>query len=368
MASFTKRGKTWQYIVSRMVNGESKPIRKGGFPTKKEAQIAAAEVESKLSRGITPHLQLVPLDEYFETWVTLYKSNRAKGTKVHYKNTLRIIREYFNSTPLQQIQKSDYQLFINEFGRNKARETVKKINSQIRSCIRDAIDEGILQVDFTRKVVLSGRPGKKAADKYLDYDESQKLLHELQSRIKTEGNLLHYLILLALTSGLRFAELIALTRKDFDFKNNTLTINKAWGYSTSSEQGAKATKTTASERVIVMDVRTMNIFKDLFENTPDNIARLVFYQPISKYKTYSNTGTNKILKSLLKELKLNEISIHGLRHTHASVLLYKGVSIQYISERLGHTDIDTTIRVYAHMVKELRDKDEAKTIEVFATI
>ncbi len=54
MASFTKRGKTWQYTVSRIVNGESKPIRKSGFKTKKEAQVAAAEIESKLNKGLNP--------------------------------------------------------------------------------------------------------------------------------------------------------------------------------------------------------------------------------------------------------------------------------------------------------------------------
>lgn len=57
-----------------------------------------------------------------------------------------------------------------------------------------------------------------------------------------------------------------------------------------------------------------------------------------------------------------------MRHTHASVLLYSGVSIQYISERLGHTDIDTTIRVYAHMIKELKEIDEKKTTDVFEAL
>lgn len=367
MASFQKRGKTWQYTVSRMVNGKSKPIRKGGFRTKKEAQIAAMEVESKLSRGISVVTKLVPIDEYFERWVSLYKSNVKKATITHYKNTLRIIREYFPNTPIQHIYKSDYQAFLNDFGKTRARETVKKVNTHIRACVMDAIDEGIIHIDFTRNIVLSGRRGKRPEEKYLNYNESKLLLNTLYDNLN--DRLVHYILLLALTSGMRFAELIGLTRKDFDFVNNTITVNKTWGYLPTTERGRKDTKTEESNRVIKMDKRTMKVFNELFEDTPDNIHRLVFYNPSSKYKVYSNTGVNKALKKLQKDIGIsNQVSIHGLRHTHASVLLYKGVSIQYISERLGHTDIDTTLKKYAHMVKELRKKDEEKAINIFNTM
>jgi len=54
-----------------------------------------------------------------------------------------------------------------------------------------------------------------------------------------------------------------------------------------------------------------------------------------------------------------------LRHTHASILLYKKVTIYYVSERLGHADIETTLQSYAHIVKELRKQDEKSTIKIF---
>lgn len=57
--------------------------------------------------------------------------------------------------------------------------------------------------------------------------------------------------------------------------------------------------------------------------------------------------------------------MHGLRHTHASVLLYKNVSIYYVSELLGHADINTTLREYAHVINELREKEELGTINTF---
>lgn len=57
--------------------------------------------------------------------------------------------------------------------------------------------------------------------------------------------------------------------------------------------------------------------------------------------------------------------MHGLRHTHASVLLYKKVSIYYVSERLGHSDIETTLKEYTHVIKELRVEDERGTMKTF---
>uniref|UniRef100_UPI001ABDF441 tyrosine-type recombinase/integrase n=1 Tax=Gracilibacillus suaedae TaxID=2820273 RepID=UPI001ABDF441 len=106
-------------------------------------------------------------------------------------------------------------------------------------------------------------------------------------------------------------------------------------------------------------------FKKLFQSTPDNIHKLVFYSPNSKYKVISNINANKLLKKLLINLKINPITLHGLRHTHASVLLYKKVSIYYVSERLGHGDIETTLREYSHVVRELREEDEAATTATF---
>jgi len=79
----------------------------------------------------------------------------------------------------------------------------------------------------------------------------------------------------------------------------------------------------------------------------------------------SNNNANKILSDLLVNLNINPISVHGLRHTHASVLLYEGVSVYYVSRRLGHGDIETTLNTYSHVVKELEERDQTKTSDVF---
>jgi len=59
------------------------------------------------------------------------------------------------------------------------------------------------------------------------------------------------------------------------------------------------------------------------------------------------------------------MTLHGLRHTHASIFLYRKVSIYYVSERFGHKTIDTTLNNYAHMVKELRIADANRTVQLY---
>ena len=359
MASFQKRGKTWQYTISRMVNGKPDPIRKGGFVTKAEAKAAATEVENNLNKGISPHLKPEPFDKYFANWVSVYKKGVSKNTLARYLTTQQTIDEHFPGISLQSITKRSYQEFLNEYAKNHAKETTRKLNTHIRACIRDAVDEGIIQVDFTRGAVLSGSvPSKRPEEKHLNYFESKRLVRALEK----PKELSHYLILLGLKSGMRFAEMAGLTRPDFDFDKNEINVDKTWGYTNKMHEGWGPTKNGKSRKV-KMDEKTMKVFENLFKSTPENIFKLIFFSGQSKYKVLSNGAANKAINVLLRNLNIEPISIHGLRHTHASVLLYKGISVQYVAERLGD-DVETINEYYAHIIKELREQDEKKTVAI----
>lgn len=368
MASIQKRGKTYQYTVSHVVNGKQQPKRKGGFRTKKEAMIAANEVEIQLTNGLNPVLKKVAFDEYFENWIKLFKAPKLNPiTLKHYEYSLGAVRENFHDTPIQNIRRHDYQDFLNKFGSTRAKETVAKVNGHIKSCVRDAMEDQIIQIDFTNKTELFWTvPAKKANEKHLNYLENKRLLKSIW--VNRNKGLGYSLLLLAAVTGMRFEELVGLTRNDFDFVNSTISINKTWGYKKYSPVGFGSTKNEQSNRKIKVGPKTMNHFKGLLETTPTNVHQLVFYSPSSKYKVISNTNANKLLKKLLTELNIEPITIHGLRHTHASVLLYKKASIQYVSERLGHGDVETTLKRYAHVVKELRQQDEQIAVNTFEEI
>lgn len=65
------------------------------------------------------------------------------------------------------------------------------------------------------------------------------------------------------------------------------------------------------------------------------------------------------------ELPTDNLSVHGFRYTHASILLYEGVFVYYLSRRLGHGEIETTFNNYIHVIKELEERDQMKNADLF---
>ncbi|EAH0028183.1 site-specific integrase, partial [Listeria monocytogenes] len=83
----------------------------------------------------------------------------------------------------------------------------------------------------------------------------------------------------------------------------------------------------------------------------------------------SNNAINKSLKRYCKKLGFNkDISIHGLRHTHATLLLYNDCNIKYLSKRLGHNTIVTTLETYSHVIDEMEQKESYKISELMNKI
>ena len=157
-----------------------------------------------------------------------------------------------------------------------------------------------------------------------------------------------YFILLVAKTGMRFSEALALTPKDFDFSHQTLSISKTWNYK--GDGGFQPTKNKSSVRKIQIDWQTVIQFSELVKNLPED-------QPIfAKTKVYNST-VNDILSRHCKKCKIPVISIHGLRHTHASLLLFTGVSIASVARRLGHSSMTTTQKTYLHIIQELENKD-----------
>jgi len=365
MASFTKRGKTWQYAVSNYVDGKSRPIKKGGFKTKAEAVAAAQEVEMRLRKGAQVVTKDTSFAEYFRKWIEVFKNKRHYTTYNRYINSCDVTKDYFGDTPIQKITRQKYQEFINCYGKGKAKETVRKLNTHIRACVKDAILEGLIMHDFTQKIELHYTvKAKKETDKYIDYEDSLKLYESLLKQLEIK-NLSSYMNLLALVTGARYGELVGLTDEDFDFENSILDINKTWKYKKDDENEFGDLKADSKPRKVAVDKDVMLVFKELLSLLPERPHNLVFYSSASKKMVVTGNAVNKALNHVLDNLELDKVTIHALRHTHASSLLYAGATIQYVSERLGHADIATTYNTYTHVLKELKEKDESIALQLY---
>ena len=176
--------------------------------------------------------------------------------------------------------------------------------------------------------------------------ELHTLLADLDLRAEVNWD---WLIMLVAKTGIRLSEALAVTPQDFDFSHQILSINKTWDYKGTG--GFRPTKNQSSVRKIQIDWQTVMQFSELAKTMAQDKPIFVF-----KEKIYNST-INGVLTRHCKKNGIPVISVHGLRHTHASLLLIAGVSIASVARRLGHSSMTTTQKTYLHIIQELENKD-----------
>lgn len=288
------------------------------------------------------------LKDYYEEWIYVYKEGAIREvTLSKYKMSLTWIKKIAPELKLCNVSRVTYQQIINEYAKEHERQTTMDFHHQLKGCVLDAVDEGLIPRDPTRKVIIKGKfPGNKKI-KYLNQFELQTLLKNLKLGEELSWD---WFILLLAKTGMRFSEGLAITPKDFDFAHQTLSINKSWNYKDGG--GFAPTKNKSSVRNIQLDWQLIMQFANIVKGLPEDEP--IF---IKKDAKVYNSTVNDILLRYCKKLDIPVIAVHGLRHTHASILLYAGVSIASVARRLGHASITTTQKTYLHVIQELASQD-----------
>ncbi len=283
---------------------------------------------------------------YFERWIKVYKEGAIrKVTLQKYWLSLSWVKKLAPKLRLNIIDRVTYQQLLNDYAKDHERQTTMDFHHHLKAAILDAVDEGLIERDPTRKVIIKGKtPGEKKK-KYLNQFELHALLKDLD--LSNEINY-DWLILLIAKTGVRFSEAVALTPSDFDFVHQTLSISKTWNYKDGG--GFQPTKNKSSVRKIQIDWMIVSQFSSLTKDLPPN-------EPIFIKNKIFNSTINGVLARHCKKLSIPMITIHGLRHTHASLLLFGGVSIASVAKRLGHSSMNTTEKTYLHIIRELENKD-----------
>lgn len=385
MASITKvetvEGIRWKARVSYFDNQNKRKFKQRNFLTKQEAKYWADKNEIRKVEEGTLYQSQQPLTEYFNSWYITYKEpNIKRATKQWYAATQKAIDEYFGETPISQISILDYQAFLNHLAQTRVKSSVSKMNSHIRSAVSKALEQNLIRLDFTKGAVIGGAKKEKSRDlKFLEENEMWNLIH----LCKEDVNVQHTskaMIITALYTGMRLAEIGGLTWNDIDYEAATININKNYNYYSETETFTD-TKNYQSNRTIKVNSELLDILKELKRQQLskftalkiENKDNLVF---INSYdKVPSSSGVNKTLRELLRTIyysdhkdmrkKILGLNFHSLRHTHASYLLLHGVSIYYISSRLGHSSIKTTLNVYSHILNRLEVEQETLTLQAF---
>ena len=302
--------------------------------------------------------QEVKLHEYFDDWMQLYKQNAVRMvTYRKYEMTHRQLIALAPDLYLKDLTRLTYQQLLNDYAKTHERQTVMDFHRHIKSALIDALEEDLLDRDPTRKAIIKGVQQRQHKSKFLNQHEMQNLLNVFSL---DEGVNWDYFLLLISKTGLRFAEALALTPNDFDFAHQYLNISKTWDYK-SSQGGFAPTKNKSSMRKVQLDWQTVIQFSQLTKNLPED-------QPIFVQGKVYNDTINHHLERLCIKADIPVISVHGLRHTHASLLLYAGVSIASVARRLGHADMTTTQQTYLHIIQELENQDNDKIMKHLASL
>lgn len=284
--------------------------------------------------------------EYYAQWITVYKEGAIrKVTMNKYILTQSWIKELAPDLKICELSRITYQRLLNDYAELHERQTTMDFHHQLKGAILDAVDEGLIERDPTRKAIIKGKKPREKKMKYLNQFELHKLLSDLKLGQDLNWD---WFILLVAKTGMRFSEALAITPNDFDFSKQSLSINKTWDYK--GGYGFMPTKNQSSIRRIQIDWQLIIQFSTLVKNLPKD-------EPIFVSGNVYNSTANDILSRHCKNIGIPVISIHGLRHTHASLLLFAGVSIASVAQRLGHSSMTTTQKTYLHIIKELENKD-----------
>ena len=284
--------------------------------------------------------------DYYAQWITVYKEGAIrKVTMDKYLLTQAWIKQLAPDLKVCELSRITYQKLLNDYAKSHERQTTMDFHHQLKGAILDAVDEGLIERDPTRKAIIKGKKPRHKKIKYLNQFELHKLLSDLN--LSQEINWDWFILLVAKT-GMRFSEALAITPKDIDLSKQSLSLNKTWDYKGGG--GFMPTKNQSSVRKIQIDWQLIIQFSTLVKDLPED-------EPIFVSEKVYNSTVNDILTRHCKKADIPVISVHGLRHTHASLLLFAGVSIASVAQRLGHSSMTTTQKTYLHIIQELENKD-----------
>ncbi|HIT45189.1 MAG TPA: site-specific integrase [Candidatus Aphodovivens excrementavium] len=283
---------------------------------------------------------------YYKRWISMYKEGAVrKVTLKKYLLTLAWLERLVPDLAMGGLDRMAYQSLLNAYAEHHERQTVMDFHHQLKGAILDAVDEGLMDRDPTRKAVVKGKTPREKKTQYLNQFELQKLLSCLDLGPQLNWD---WMILLIAKTGLRFSEALAVTPKDFDFAHQALSVDKTWDYKEGT--GFLPTKNKSSVRKVAIDWQLIVQFSELVKGLPEN-------RPIFVHGRVYNSTINCLLTRRCRQADVPAISVHGLRHTHASLLLFAGVSIASVARRLGHSSMNTTQKTYLHIIQELENRD-----------
>ncbi|MCE5287016.1 MAG: tyrosine-type recombinase/integrase [Pelosinus sp.] len=381
MASFFKRGKTWCYsmYVGKDQNGKRIKRKKGGFKTKKEAQAAAALVETELTSNTFIIESDITFKDFAQIWLDGYSLQVKISTARVRTHEIDKLKQYFNLIRMRDITKKQYQDTLFDLQKQGlASNTISGVHGTARMIFKKAVELDVIRNDPTQyarppRKVETLEDIEKADDvpKYLEKEELATFL-----RLAHDAGMKYdYTMFLVLAyTGLRVGELCALKWADIDFKEHLIKITRTYYNPKNNimKYELLPPKTKASRRAINITEKVIaeleihrakqSKFKMLNRDRWHDEDFIFCVDRYPGYPTYIKLIEGRMTRLLKIACLPENLTPHSLRHTHTSLLAEAGVGLEEIMERLGHSDDDTTRKVYLHVTKDMK-KEAAKKFD-----
>lgn len=350
------------YLGVDPLTGKKKRTTRRGFKTQKEAKFALAQLQLEIESNSFSKQDYSTFKEVYELWFANYKHTvkESSAQRVQYLFKNQILPK-FGHMRINKINTAVCQKIVNEWNEENA---PTRLRSYTKKIFTYAMSINIISSNPMDNILIPRKinPQKVEKENFLDRYQLKEFL--LLVKQQEPINIYAMLHVLAYT-GLRKGELAALTWNDIDFANQTLSVTKT-GYYLSGNPYITSTKTNKATRIISVDNSTISLLKQWkLEQKKLLLSRGIPIKSDKKQLVFSNDKNNLIYNSFLNEIlrKYSQYNItpHGFRHTHASLLFEAGASIKQVQERLGHTNINTTLEIYTHVTKEA----EKESVEKF---
>ncbi|WP_353990017.1 tyrosine-type recombinase/integrase [Pediococcus argentinicus] len=355
------RYKFQAYTGVNPLTGKQSTTTRSGFKTKKEATIALSRLQLEIeTKGSLDIKQKMLFADVYTEWHDQYINTVRESTDEKTRRIFKVhILPALGNFIISKITINQCQRLVNQWYQEA--KSFKKWFNYTAMIFDFALKRGLIDKDPTKFVTVP-KLIDDSGDKPANFWTRQEL-QTFFSLINPNTDLEKYTMFRTLAySGVRKGELLALTWSDINFSKNTLRVNKTITQGIGGKTIVQAPKSRAGRRTIELDPITINTLRrwkltqktkllELGFNANSN-KQLVFSSNTNHFKSM-NTPT-KWLNNIIEHSNLHHISVHGFRHTHASMLYQAGVGLKETQARLGHSrsDSSTTLDVYTHTTKE----------------
>ncbi|QHZ55773.1 site-specific integrase [Brevibacillus sp. NSP2.1] len=354
-----KRGAKWCFVLDLgkdETTGKRQQKWFSGFATKKEAEKAMAEKITEINQGTF----IEPSKEMFASFLTSWLENKKMSVR---SSTFRNYEWLINNHILPHLGKYELSklnpMHIESFYRKLKKdesalsdEVISKIHTIINAVLTRAHERGFVAKNVA-KLVDKPRFSKKKMEVWNEKEVLQFLDVAREDR-------LYIAFFLAITTGMRRGEILGLRWKDIDFENGEISVQQ-----TLSNKGdeLQEPKTKSAQRSIALPEQTVAELKKHKRRIAQEklLARSVYQD--NDLVVCTSVGTKVLPRNLirtyyrlLKKADVPKIRFHDLRHSHATLLLKKGVHPKIAQERLGHANIRITLDTYSHVLPNMQSE------------